>query len=82
MMLVFKVIFYHVEYAQVQILLSFSAFEKKHCKGLHGDFFLTFEKLFGGWDHLQIDMIRPLELFKIYELIYPYPCLRMCQKPK
>ena len=36
-----------------------------------GIFFLIFEKLFGGWDHLQIDMIRPLELFQICEVIHP-----------
>ena len=38
---------YHVEYDQVQILLSFSAFEKKHCKGLHGDFFLLLRNYLG-----------------------------------
>ena len=27
-----------------------------------------------GWDQLPIIMIKPLELFQIYEVIYPYPC--------
>jgi len=55
---------YHIEYDQVQILLSFSAFEKKHCKELHGDFFEFWETIWG-WDHLPKVMIRPLELFQV-----------------